>query len=113
MRNLVIAFTILLCIPATAQTNPIDPDTVARIVGYSLTRGGASDFLESLTDSIGGRITGSKESQATANLILKALKEAGFGTTHLNNYQSDPGSITEVPKEHFLPPFNAGLIQAT
>src|SRR5438309_12047373 len=91
MRNLVISFTILLSIPATAQTNPMDPDTVARIVGYSLTRGGASDFLESLTDTIGGRITGSKESQATANLLLKTLKEAGFSKAHVEEYQCERG----------------------
>ena len=90
MRSLVIAFTILFSIPSTAQTNPIDPETVARIVGYSLTRSGASDFLESLTDTIGGRITGSKESQATANLILKTLKEAGFSNAHFEEYQFEP-----------------------
>lgn len=62
-------------------------EDIARIVGYSMTRGGASNFLETLTDSIGGRITGSPESRATAELILKTLKEAGFADAHFEEYE--------------------------
>src|SRR6266566_7780505 len=113
MRNLVIAFTILLCIPATAQTNPIDPETVARIVGYSLTRGGASDFLESLTDTIGGRITGSKESQATADLILKTLKDAGFTNAHFEEYQFSPGWQKGITTGEVVTPIRRSLYVGT
>ncbi len=52
--------------------------------------GGASRLLETLTDTIGGRITGSPESRATAELILKTLKEAGFDNAHFENYQFSP-----------------------
>src|SRR5215469_63363 len=62
-------------------------EEIARIVGYSMTRGGASTFLETLTDTIGGRITGSPESQATAELILKALKEADLENVHFEEYE--------------------------
>lgn len=62
-------------------------DDIARIVGYSLTRGGALSFLETLTDTIGGRITGSPESRAAAELILKALKDAGFENAHFEEYR--------------------------
>jgi hypothetical protein len=57
-------------------------DDLARIVGYSMMSGGASRFLETLSDNIGGRITGSPESKATADLILHALKDAGFDNSH-------------------------------
>ena len=93
MRNFVL-FTILMCVSAAAQiakTEDLSSDTIARIVGYSLTRGGASDFLETLTDTIGGRITGSKESRATSELILKTLKDSGFNNAHFEEYQFAPG----------------------
>ncbi len=62
-------------------------EDIARIVGYSMTRGGASAFLETLTDTIGGRITGSPESRATAELLLKTLKDAGFENAHFEEYE--------------------------
>lgn len=62
-------------------------DDIARLVGYSFTRGGALRFLEALTDTIGGRITGSPQSRAAAELILKTLKDAGFENAHFEEYQ--------------------------
>ena len=96
MRHLSEAIVALLMWTATssAQSATPGPDNVAkaqeeiaRIVGYSMTSGGASAFLETLTDTVGGRITGSSESQATAELILKALKEAGFENAHFEEYE--------------------------
>lgn len=62
-------------------------DEIARIVGYAMTRGGAPAFLEIVTDTIGGRITGSPQSRATAELILKTLKDAGFENAHFEEYE--------------------------
>jgi len=67
------------------------PDDLARIVGYSMMSGGASKFLETLSDNIGGRITGSPESKATADLILRTLKTAGFDNAHFEDYTINPG----------------------
>ena len=64
----------------------IGDDDLARIVGNAFVRGGAPKFLEEITDRIGGRITGSPESRATAELILKTLKEAGFDNAHFEEY---------------------------
>jgi len=61
-------------------------DDIARIVGYSMTRGGALAFLETLTDTIGGRITGTPGDRAAAELILKTLKDAGIESAHLEEY---------------------------
>jgi len=66
-------------------------DELARIVGYSMMSGGASRFLETLSDNIGGRITGSPESKATADLILHTLKDAGFENAHFEEYTMNPG----------------------
>ena len=66
-------------------------DDVARIVGNSMMSGGASKFLETLSDNIGGRITGSPESKATAELILRTLKDAGFDNAHFEEYTINPG----------------------
>jgi len=96
MRHLSAAIVVLLGWVATcsAQSVTLRPDDtakaeeeIARIVGYAMTRGGASAFLETLTDTVGGRITGSPESQATAELILKALKEAGLNNAHFEEYE--------------------------
>ena len=73
--------------PAKQSSSAAAEDDIARIMGYSIARGGASNFLETLTDTIGGRITGSPESRATAELILKALKEAGFDNAHFEEYE--------------------------
>jgi hypothetical protein len=61
-------------------------DDIARIIGYSFTRGGGIDFLETLTDTIAGRITGTPGSRQAAELILKALRDAGFDSAHFEEY---------------------------
>lgn len=66
-------------------------DELTRIVGSSLLSDGASSFLETLTDRIGGRITGSPESHETADLILKTLKDAGYSNAHFESYEMNPG----------------------
>ena len=84
------AFCAAIAIPPTASPQSPPPsqtdDDIARIVGYSFTRGGALNFLETLTDTIGGRITGSPGSREAAALILKALKDAGFASAHFEEY---------------------------
>ena len=98
MHRCLIVFAILLFAHvAVAQSKSLAPsdsgstkDNIERIVGRAMIGGGASTFLESLTDTIGGRITGSPESRATAELILKALKEAGFDNAHFEKYQFSP-----------------------
>ncbi len=55
-------------------------------MGAAMTRGGAIAFLETLTDTIGGRVTGSPQSQAASELILQTLKDAGFDDAHIEDY---------------------------
>lgn len=84
------AFLAVLSTCAKAQ-NPVNPDdTIARIVGHAMTSGAASRFLETITDTIGGRITGTPESRKTSELILKTLREAGFDNAHFETYQLTP-----------------------
>jgi carboxypeptidase Q len=74
--------------PPDLQKPPtLAEDDIARLVGYSLTRGGALNFLETLADTIGGRITGSPGSRAAAELILKTLKDSGFEDAHFEEYK--------------------------
>jgi hypothetical protein len=61
-----------------------------QIVGAALTRGGAISFLEKLTDTVGGRVTGSPESAAAADLILKELRAAGFENAHFEEFSMSP-----------------------
>lgn len=80
MRGQVAGIIALILVSAIASAQaasshmPIavtDEDILARIVGYSLIHGGASELLETLTDTIGGRVTGSPQCHATAELILR------------------------------------------
>jgi carboxypeptidase Q len=95
MRSIFVVALLLFVPSAQAQSaqaqTPLTEDEVARIVGYAMTRGGASQFLETLTDTIGGRITGTSESRATAELILKTLKNAGYSNAHFEEYDLSPG----------------------
>ena len=72
-------------------TTGTSDEELARIVGYAITRGGAAQFLETLTDTIGGRITGTPECRAAADLILNTLRQAGFDNAHFEQYEFTPG----------------------
>jgi carboxypeptidase Q len=57
-------------------------DVDARIAGAAMTQGGAAAFLETLTDTVGGRVTGTPENLKGSQLILDALKRAGYDDAH-------------------------------
>jgi Iap family predicted aminopeptidase len=61
-------------------------ERVDRIVGMAMAHGAAHAFLQRLTDSIGGRVTGSTESKATADLLVSTLREVGFEDAHFEEY---------------------------
>src|SRR4029453_6716561 len=75
---------------ASPQTPPRpSPDADARldrIVGAAMARGGAHELLRRLTDSIGGRVTGSPECRAAADLLLETLRAAGFEDARHEEY---------------------------
>ncbi|HMK29609.1 MAG TPA: M20/M25/M40 family metallo-hydrolase [Terriglobales bacterium] len=88
MRTLAFALLLGCCLLSFAQT---DNALAERIVGAAMVRGGASDFLESLADGVGGRVTGSAESKAAAELILRTLQQAGFSDAHFEEYSLESG----------------------
>jgi len=88
-------------------------DGVARIVGYAMTSGGASSFLETLTDRIGGRITGSPECKAAADLILQHLKDAGFENAQFEEYTINPGWQHGPATGEVISPVRRGLYLAS
>ena len=61
-------------------------DVPARIAGAAMTGGGASAFLQKLTDEVGGRVTGSTELRAASELILAELKKAGYANARFEEY---------------------------
>jgi carboxypeptidase Q len=67
---------------STAQSDPIPKSEVEQVVGAAISRGGAMTFLETLSDRVGGRVTGSPESTAAATLILQSLRDAGLKNAH-------------------------------
>ena len=62
-------------------------DVPARIAGAAATSSGAAAFLERLTDTVGGRVTGSPQARAASELILAALKEAGYANARFEEYE--------------------------
>jgi carboxypeptidase Q len=83
--GVLIVLTIHACAMSQESSAKTDP-TLERIVGAVMTRGGAMAFLETLTDTIGGRVTGGPESRAASELILKTLKDAGYDNAHIEEY---------------------------
>jgi carboxypeptidase Q len=79
---LLVGFAISLAV----WTSHAEEDVASRITGAALTRGGALAFLETLTDTIGGRVTGSPQNRAASDLILAALKDAGFENARFEEY---------------------------
>jgi carboxypeptidase Q len=77
---------LLLSLFAYSQSTGKSSETAEQIVGAAMTRSGAISFLETLTDTVGGRVTGSPESQAASELILKELRAAGFDNAHFEEY---------------------------
>ena len=93
-RRIILLLLILLVSPSlfaqSNQPNANTNDIAERIVGAAMTRGGAISFLEALTDTVGGRVTGSPESQAAADLILKTLRDAGYDNAHFEEFSMSP-----------------------
>src|SRR5262249_1141504 len=92
MRSLVFFSLLFLLVVSIFAQSPIGAKTtadedVACIVGHSMTSNDAMEFLETLTDTINGRITGSAGSREAAELILKTLKQAGFENAHTEEYK--------------------------
>jgi len=81
-----VAIAVALGIGAPSASPQSSTETDERIVGAALARNGARAFLQRLTDSIGGRVTGSPESRAAADLLLATLREAGFEDAHFEEY---------------------------
>lgn len=88
-RRVCVAVAVALCVKTRAawpQAAADGDDRLDRIVGMAMARGGAHAFLRGLTDSIGGRVTGSAESRATADLLIRTLREAGFDDARFEEY---------------------------
>jgi carboxypeptidase Q len=78
--------TLCVALLVAARGALAQDDTVGRIAGAAMTRGGASAFLEILTDTVGGRVTGSPQNRAASELIHKTLKEAGYENARFEEY---------------------------
>ena len=76
----------VLAIGAAARAAIAQDDVPSRIAGAALTDGGASAFLQTLTDTVGGRVTGSKESLMASELILRTLKAAGYENARFEEF---------------------------
>ena len=74
LRRLVWILVLLLLAAAPTRGDDVD----ARIAGAAMTGGGAAAFLQTLTDTVGGRVTGTPENLKGSALILDALKKAGY-----------------------------------
>jgi len=81
------AIAVVLLLGGAARAD----DARERIAGAALNRRGAIAFLETLTDTVGGRVTGSAQSRAAAELILGTLREAGFANARFEEYAFAPG----------------------
>jgi len=68
-----------------AQVN--DTTLIQKIISAAKTQEETSSILRVLTDSIGGRITGTSQSKETSAFLLKKLKEIGIDNAHLEDFE--------------------------
>lgn len=118
MRGYAFGMLVLLLLmgvaPSFSEENAqVNNDDLARMVGYAITRGGAAQFLETLTDTIGGRITGSPECRAASELIFNTLKQAGYGNAHFEEYEFEPGWRKGAVKGELVSPIKRELYVGT
>jgi hypothetical protein len=85
LRRCLVRISLAIALGSTAVPAE-DADVAARIAGAALTGGGATAFLEKLTDTVGGRVTGSRELRIASELILAALKDAGYPHAGFEDY---------------------------
>ena len=72
--------------PQASLANSHLQEQITRVVGQAVTNGGATAFLQTLTDEVGGRVTGTSQSHAASELILAALKKAGYESAHFEEF---------------------------
>lgn len=82
--------SVSFCQALPSASNRESTDIVAQITGRAMSSTGALKFLESLADSVGGRVTGSPQSRAAAQLILSELRTAGYDNAHFEEYTFQP-----------------------
>src|SRR3954447_9052919 len=63
-----------------------DRQMYERVAGAAIARGGAYEFLQRLTDEVGGRPTGSESARAAADLLLETLTRSGLENVHAEEY---------------------------
>ena len=85
MRRVRTSFVLALL--AVAALGAAQDDVSARIAGAAVTGSGADAFLERLTDTVGGRVTGSPQARAASELILATLKDAGYANARFEEYE--------------------------
>jgi Zn-dependent M28 family amino/carboxypeptidase len=100
--GLVFAFA-FVC-PVVRAQNGAD----ARIAGVAMT-GGASAFLQTLTDTVGGRVTGTPQTRAASDLILAELKKAGYANARFEEFPLESRWTRGSAKGRILAPIDRAI----
>src|SRR5262245_15283099 len=110
-HRLLVAGIIMSCMNTHAAVPQVATEADARIdriVGSAM-MGGAQSFLQELTDSVGGRVTGSLESRAAADLLLTTLRGFGFEDAHFEEYPLESRWQHGPAAAHVVSPVNRSL----
>src|SRR4029079_11780151 len=76
-----------LSIASSSAARDGQPDPrYERIAGAALQRGDAYRLLQTLTETVGPRLTGSEQSRAAADLLVTTLSAAGLENVHVEEY---------------------------
>jgi carboxypeptidase Q len=75
------ALTALTVAPRSVNRGPYD-----QVISAALTGGGAYEFLRTLTETVGPRLTGSVQSRAASDLLFNSLQNAGLENIHTEAY---------------------------
>src|SRR5258705_13845749 len=103
-----IFFAITLSQLLHAQEN--DTTLIRHIISTAKTQGEASSTLQVLTDSIGGRITGTPQSKKTSAFLVARLKEFGYDDAHLEDYELKTSWTHNSATGRIISPTNQPLV---
>jgi carboxypeptidase Q len=110
-HRVLVAAIIVGCMNTDAAVPQVPTEAderISHIVGSAM-MGGAQTFLQELTDSVGGRLTGSLESRAAADLLLTTLRAIGFEDAHFEEYPLESSWRHGPAVAHVVSPVNRSL----
>lgn len=88
----------------------IDTALIREMISTAITQRETSLTLQTLTDSIGGRVTGTGQSKKTSSFLLKKLRGIGINNAHMEDYALKSGWVQLKSTGRIISPADQPLV---